>query len=153
MKNSTVASVHHLSYVSTSNIYGFGIIYDFLHFDQAKRTSSGYFLVVVTMIAICMRCIMGALKSRIFKDLEPRDSEEKCHDGNKKTLRWKTALLDLRDAEKDEYVQQLTENEDEIESDDISHLHTYGKLEEDYQKFLSECGISNCGYWRGGSSK
>ncbi|RVW29132.1 hypothetical protein CK203_096781 [Vitis vinifera] len=29
--------------------------------------------------------------------------------------------------------------------------HAYGKLEHDYQQFLSECGISKWGYWRGGS--
>lgn len=29
--------------------------------------------------------------------------------------------------------------------------HAYRKLEDDYEKFLSECGMSKWGYWRGGS--
>ncbi|KAK8651618.1 hypothetical protein V6N13_141211 [Hibiscus sabdariffa] len=29
----------------------------------------------------------------------------------------------------------------------------YGRLQHDYQKFLSECGISECGYWRDGSPR
>lgn len=33
--------------------------------------------------------------------------------------------------------------------EDISHAYT--KLEPAYLKFLSECGISKWGYWRGGS--
>lgn len=33
--------------------------------------------------------------------------------------------------------------------EDISHAYT--KLEPAYLKFLSECGMSKWGYWRGGS--
>ncbi|MBA0729688.1 hypothetical protein Golax_025526 [Gossypium laxum] len=42
-----------------------------------------------------------------------------------------------------------SEDEANIQNEEASE--DYGRLEHDYQKFLSECGISKWGYWRGGS--
>lgn len=137
MNNSTVASVRHLSHAKTT----------------------GYFLVLVPLIAFCIRCVMGALNSRHTKDLDHSSSEsesERCLHGTKR-MRWKTALLDLRDPDDELDTSPRPEidfREDEYQqmgSNDLSN--TYGKLEEDYKKFLSECGIRNWGHWRGGSSE
>lgn len=46
-------------------------------------------------------------------------------------------------------VQGTSSDQDQSSFEDESHA--YSKLEHDYQKFLSECGISKWGYWRGGS--
>ncbi|MFQ6650271.1 hypothetical protein Gotur_022010 [Gossypium turneri] len=45
----------------------------------------------------------------------------------------------------------LSTSEDEANIQNEEASEDYGRLEHDYQKFLSECGISKWGYWRGGS--
>lgn len=47
-------------------------------------------------------------------------------------------------------VQGTSADQDQNSFEEVSHA--YDKLEHEYQKFLSECGISNSGYWRGGST-
>lgn len=48
-------------------------------------------------------------------------------------------------------VQNHTEDQTEISLEEASHA--YRKLEHDYQEFLSQCGMSKWGYWRGGSQR
>lgn len=48
-------------------------------------------------------------------------------------------------------LQLFLEDEEPLHFEDTSRA--YNKLEDDYHKFLSECGMSNWGYWRGGSPK
>lgn len=48
-------------------------------------------------------------------------------------------------------LQNQTEDQDETSLQEDSS-HAYTKLEHEYQKFLSECGMSEWGHWRGGSS-
>ncbi|MBA0874536.1 hypothetical protein Goshw_018127 [Gossypium schwendimanii] len=45
----------------------------------------------------------------------------------------------------------MSTSEDEANIQNEEASEDYGGLEHDYQKFLSECGISKWGYWRGGS--
>ncbi|KAI5655914.1 hypothetical protein M9H77_24707 [Catharanthus roseus] len=122
---------------------------------QAKTT--GYFLLLVPLIAFCIRCIMGALNNRFGGKLDHNSANEsERHQNKSKKMRWETALLDLRDPDESDTNPRLDfdhfiEDEDHIDSNDLSH--NYSKLEEDYQKFLSECGMSKWGYWRGGFSK
>lgn len=46
-------------------------------------------------------------------------------------------------------MQPLPDDKEQPHVEDASHA--FDKLEGDYQKFLSECGMSSYGYWRGGS--
>lgn len=46
-------------------------------------------------------------------------------------------------------LQPSWDEKEQFRFEDTSHA--YNKLEGDYQKFLSECGMGNYGYWRGGS--
>ena len=47
------------------------------------------------------------------------------------------------------FMQNPSEAQTQGSAEEVSHAHA--KLEHDYQQFLSECGISKWGYWRGGS--
>lgn len=46
-------------------------------------------------------------------------------------------------------MQDPAEDKTQTSFEDMSHA--YGKLENDDEKFLAECGMSQWGYWRGGS--
>ncbi|XP_060961521.1 uncharacterized protein LOC115699687 isoform X3 [Cannabis sativa] len=45
------------------------------------------------------------------------------------------------------------QSEDLVEISFEESSHDYRKLEQDYQEFLTKCGMSNWGYWRGGSTR
>ncbi|XP_065848208.1 uncharacterized protein [Euphorbia lathyris] len=108
-------------------------------FPHAK--SSGYFLVLVPLIAFCITCLVGAFCTRVQKDNESHAFDEsRKHKGQPKSTRWKHALS--YNSETDNTVSESgPEDEDENVFEDA-----YSKVENDYQKFLSECGISECGY-------
>ncbi|KAF8025463.1 hypothetical protein BT93_F2334 [Corymbia citriodora subsp. variegata] len=118
----------------------------------AKTT--GYFLVLVPLIAFCIRCITSVLCTRVADYLRREDViEPKQHHQVPKSKRWKSALLDAKeldvsDPESKSDIGCPSEGQAQSSSEDA--FQAYGKLEEDYQRFLSECGISNSGYWRGG---
>ncbi|KAK3426528.1 hypothetical protein EUGRSUZ_F02959 [Eucalyptus grandis] len=122
----------------------------------AKTT--GYFLVLVPLIAFCIRCITSVLCTRVAGYLRREDNiEPKQHHQVPKSKRWKSALLDAKeldvsDPESKSDIGTFVQcpSEDQAQSSSGDTFQAYGKLEEDYQKFLSECGISNSGYWRGG---
>ena len=46
-------------------------------------------------------------------------------------------------------LQLLLDDEEQLHLEDSSR--DFNELEGDYEKFLSECGMSSYGYWRGGS--
>ncbi|XP_042483388.1 uncharacterized protein LOC122063748 isoform X2 [Macadamia integrifolia] len=118
-----------------------------------KRT--GYFLVLLPLIAFCIRCIMDAFHLRVNKNLKhqaPSESEAYCH--GSRTMRWKSALSELteQDALDDESRQdsvKYPEDQSQVPFEDLSH--SYSELGPAYQKFLSQCGMNKFGYWRGGS--
>ncbi|KAL3845685.1 hypothetical protein ACJIZ3_003088 [Penstemon smallii] len=112
------------------------------HLKVAK--TSGSFLVLVPLIAFCIRCI---IQSRIASKLR----HQAANKSGSKSMRWKTVLSDSKDP--DDTLGAESEPHSDHFSEDQEHLHAYTKLEDDYQKFLSECGMSNWGYWRGGSPK
>lgn len=123
---------------------------------QAKTT--GYFLVVVPLIAFCIRCMIGAFHTRIAGGSGHRvaNGSKGRHPGSK-TVRWKSALRDIIEEDLDSGSRPRT-NDPVEEQDQAQPLvsfeessHAYRKLEDDYEKFLSECGMSKWGYWRGGS--
>lgn len=49
------------------------------------------------------------------------------------------------------FVLQSPSEDEQISVEDLSHA--YKKLDQDYEKFLSECGLSKWGYWRGGTQR
>ncbi|KAH9725368.1 hypothetical protein KPL70_007858 [Citrus sinensis] len=123
---------------------------------QAKTT--GYFLVVVPLIAFCIRCMIGAFHTRIAGGSGHRvaNGSKGRHPGSK-SVRWKSALRDIIEEDLDSGSRPRT-NDPVEEQDQAQPLisfeessHAYRKLEDDYEKFLSECGMSKWGYWRGGS--
>ncbi|KAH9781487.1 hypothetical protein KPL71_008496 [Citrus sinensis] len=121
---------------------------------QAKTT--GYFLVVVPLIAFCIRCMIGAFHTRIAggSGHQVANGSKGRHPGSK-TVRWKSALRDIIEEDLDSGSRPRT-NDPVEEQDQAQPLvsfeessHAYRKLEDDYEKFLSECGMSKWGYWRG----
>lgn len=110
----------------------------------------GYVLLLVPLVAFCIRCLIAALRSRVAGMIK---SKENHIEGGSKRMRWKSALQELR-GEDEEGIDLkpesnlFTEYEDQIDSGVRSQAYT--KLEKDYQKFLSECGMSEWGQWRGG---
>ncbi|XP_056164593.1 uncharacterized protein LOC115686794 [Syzygium oleosum] len=118
----------------------------------AKTT--GYFLVLVALIAFCIRCINSVLCTRVAGYLRREDIiEPKQHHEVPKSKRWKSALLDARELDVSDPESKSDvgcPSEDQAQSSSEDGFQAYGKLEEDYEKFLSECGISYSGYWRGG---
>ncbi|XP_051123573.1 uncharacterized protein LOC127246327 isoform X2 [Andrographis paniculata] len=125
---------------------------------------TGSFLVLVPLVAFCIRCIMAASQKRATKSLRHEGASD-ARLGRHGSMRWKAVLSDLNDpealdmaSEPDSEVCAEEEEEEEeqlhLDLEDIAsgHSHSYNsKLEDEYEKFLSECGMSKWGYWRGGS--
>ncbi|KAF5732779.1 hypothetical protein HS088_TW17G00311 [Tripterygium wilfordii] len=116
--------------------------------------SSGYFLVLVPLLAFCFRCIVGAFYSKFIGDFGKQDILESNEHCGMKRRRWKSALADTSepdglDSEATPHSSSLSNNRDQDSFEEV--LHDYNKLEPDYHKFLSECGMSEWGHWRGGS--
>ncbi|XP_073280954.1 uncharacterized protein [Primulina huaijiensis] len=122
---------------------------------SAKTTSS--FLVLVPLVAFCIGCIMVAIRIRNAKDLRNQEPQMSgVHQRMSKSTRWRTALSDLTnpdgmDTECEPDSAHVSEDEDQPHI--YEHSGDCAKVEDDYQKFLSECGMSEWGYWRGGSPK
>ncbi|CAK7327834.1 unnamed protein product [Dovyalis caffra] len=122
---------------------------------HAKAT--GYFLVLVPVIAFCIRCIIGAFHTRARRDLGFQASNESgTHHDVPKSKRWKYALSDMKEPDNFDGESVLdstgtSADQDQNSFEEVSHA--YNELEQEYQKFLSECGISNSGYWRGGDNR
>ncbi|XP_031112720.1 uncharacterized protein LOC116016544 isoform X2 [Ipomoea triloba] len=122
------------------------------HLPYAKTT--GCFLVLVPLLAFCIRCVMDAFLNRNVGDGKLQAMNEPNIDNHGSKSRWKLALSDLRDPDAPDTdhsrqdIDLFSDNEEHFQSEKISQAYT--KLEIDYQKFLSECGISKSGYWRGG---
>nr|XP_016475892.1 PREDICTED: uncharacterized protein LOC107797507 [Nicotiana tabacum] len=118
------------------------------HLPYAKTT--GYFLVLVPLIAFGIRCIMNAFHRRVGRN-KLQDVRQASG-----SMRWKLALRDLSDPDASytdsrTEIDNVTDDQDNFHSEDLSRA--YAKVDHDYQKFLAECGMSKWGYWRGGSSK
>ncbi|XVF63371.1 hypothetical protein PTKIN_Ptkin09bG0082400 [Pterospermum kingtungense] len=115
---------------------------------QAKAT--GYCLVMVPLIVFCIGCIISTLRIRVR-----HQTVDKSHHSGAKNMRWKSALSDTVEGDvfdSDSGLGSNSPSEDEAYISNEEASQAYGRLQHDYQKFLSECGISKCGYWRGGSS-
>ncbi|KAG8472709.1 hypothetical protein CXB51_034734 [Gossypium anomalum] len=139
----------------------------------SNAKSTGYFLVLVPLIAFCIGCIISTLHTRASRSIKHHAADKsQAHHPGAKGRRWKSALCDS--VEGDVFDSELgldsnieveimafameecltawqstSEDEANIQNEEASE--DYGRLEHDYQKFLSECGISKWGYWRGGS--
>ncbi|XP_059451230.1 uncharacterized protein LOC132182038 [Corylus avellana] len=112
-------------------------------FPHAKTT--GYFLVLVPLIAFCIRCIIAAFHTRAAGELRSQvvSESEGRHPGCR-SVRWKSALSDIRetdnlDAESSPHSYSDSDDQSQASFKEVSHA--YSKLEQDYQKFLSECGM------------
>ncbi|KAK9167758.1 hypothetical protein Scep_002949 [Stephania cephalantha] len=154
----TASTTSHHSLIVSTSILSFVDWTVSKYFDQAKTT--GYFLVLVPLIAFCIRCIIVAIQHRTEGDSKRRRglNKSKSHHNESRNMRWKSALSDIREPElvnaaskhdSDENV--LGEEEPSEPFEEISDSFT--KLEPEYQKFLAECGMSSRGYWRGGGSE
>ncbi|KAJ4713770.1 LysM domain containing protein [Melia azedarach] len=117
--------------------------------------TAGYFLVLVPLIAFCITCMIGAFHTRITGDSGRQSvNESKGHRHGSKNVRWKSALCDIIEGDaldSDSIPDSNDPSEDEAQASFEESSHAYRKLEHDYEKFLSECGMSKWGYWRGGS--
>ncbi|KAL8059975.1 hypothetical protein ABFX02_03G122600 [Erythranthe guttata] len=113
--------------------------------------AGGSFLVLVPLMAFCISCIIGTFRNRVLRNPRHKASNKygvQHHNKSHNSPRWKNVL----DAESEpDNSHPLYEDQEQVNFEDASHANT--KLEDDYQKFLSECGMSNWGYWRGGSPK
>ncbi|KAG6607505.1 hypothetical protein SDJN03_00847, partial [Cucurbita argyrosperma subsp. sororia] len=118
------------------------------------RTTS--LVVLVPLIVFCAKCIIGASYARVFgtSRLKPvKEPEGERH--NFRSGHWRSALREIReldglDSESSIYSTSPSE-EQQISVEDLSHA--YKKLDQEYDKFLSECGLSKWGYWRGGAQR
>ncbi|KAH6775143.1 hypothetical protein C2S52_012704 [Perilla frutescens var. hirtella] len=124
----------------------------FHQFPIAKTACS--FPVLVPLVAFCIVCIMGAFQIILAKNSRHQAAKKSGVHHHSSSARWKTALSDLRDpdsldAESAPDSDPSSDEKEQLRFEDVSHAYT--KLEGDYQKFLSQCGMSNYGYWRGGS--
>ncbi|KAJ6693141.1 hypothetical protein OIU85_003952 [Salix viminalis] len=124
------------------------------HLPHAKAT--GYFLVLVPALAFCIRCVIGAFQTRACRNLGCQaPNESRRHHDVPESKRWKHALNDIREPDNFDGEPILNSTGSSADQDQNSFeevSNAYDKLELEYQKFLSECGISNSGYWRGGSA-
>ncbi|KAM7278762.1 hypothetical protein ACFE04_005896 [Oxalis oulophora] len=119
------------------------------HLPHAKTT--GFFLVVVPLIAFCIRCIISAVNSKVVKragEIGLNRSKGHPHASESKSQRWRCALSDISDP--DNLQSNVEDDEEQVSSKELSIA--YEKLEHDYAKFLSQCGMSRWGQWRGGDS-
>ncbi|KAL5704090.1 hypothetical protein ACHQM5_022563 [Ranunculus cassubicifolius] len=118
--------------------------------------TNGYFLVLVPLIAVCIRLIIQAIQHRLHHDLNRKmvNKPNEQHLGSR-GIRWKTALNDLREMDTldsepgKDFLDPL--DDQPVSLEEMSRAYT--KIEPAYQKFLAECGMSESGYWRGGSSE
>ncbi|KAK4391294.1 hypothetical protein Sango_2192700 [Sesamum angolense] len=108
-----------------------------------------------SMLSFSLRCIIGAYQNRVARNLRHQAlNKSGVHRHPCNSMRWKTILSELRepnalDAEPEMDSDPFSEEQEQVHFEEI--FHSYAKLEDDYQKFLAECGMSNWGYWRGGS--
>ncbi|KAJ6763536.1 hypothetical protein OIU79_024142 [Salix purpurea] len=123
------------------------------HLPHAKAT--GYFLVLVPALAFCIRCVIGAFQTRACRNLGCQaPNESRRHHDVPESKRWKHALNDIRELDNfdGEPILNSTGSSADQDQNSFEVSNAYDKLELEYQNFLSECGISNSGYWRGGSA-
>ncbi|XP_008459633.1 uncharacterized protein LOC103498697 isoform X2 [Cucumis melo] len=118
------------------------------------RTTS--FIVLVPLVIFCTRCIIGASYARVFGTLKLKAINKQEGERHKfRSGHWRSALRDIRELDGldcEAPIDSTSPSEDEqISVEDLSHA--YKKLDQDYEKFLSECGLSKWGYWRGGTQR
>ncbi|XP_075480434.1 uncharacterized protein LOC142521119 isoform X2 [Primulina tabacum] len=117
-----------------------------MELDRYEAIAPSFTLFLVPLVIFCIRCIMVAIRSRNARDLRNQEPQiSGVHHRMSKSTRWRTALSDLRDPDT-----MSTEcepdsahvSEDEDQSYIYEHSRDYAKVEDEYQKFLSECGMS-----------
>ncbi|KAK4801950.1 hypothetical protein SAY86_000153 [Trapa natans] len=126
----------------------------FQRLPYARTTA--YFLVVVPYIAFCIRCMISIFCAKLVgsSTMHHKDAHgpEQPEHGSSRGMRWKYALFEPNEAgtidAEPETESSAQDGQTEVHHEDASGR--YRKLEVDYLKFLSECGITDCGYWRGG---
>ncbi|KAF4346925.1 hypothetical protein G4B88_024322, partial [Cannabis sativa] len=120
------------------------------------RTVCG-FLVLAPLMAFCVKCIISAFHTRVFGELRHKAVNESVLKNHRsRGERWRYALGDAWEPEKldtESILDSTDQSEDLVEISFEESSHDYRKLEQDYQEFLTKCGMSNWGYWRGGSTR
>lgn len=122
-----------------------------------QSRTAGFFLVLIPLLAFCIRCIIGAFHNRASGEFRHKAvNESDVRHQRLQGKRWRSALgdaweSDRKDADSSPDSTNHTEDQTEISLEEASHA--YRKLEHDYQEFLSQCGMSKWGYWRGGSQR
>ncbi|KAE8693495.1 Zinc finger and BTB domain-containing protein 11 isoform 1 [Hibiscus syriacus] len=121
----------------------------------SKAKSTGYFLVAVPLIAFCIGCVISTFLTRVSRGIRQQavDKSLTLHHGAK-GMRWKSALSDTVEGnvfDSKSGLDSIGPSEDEAYIQYEEAPDDYGRLEHDYQKFLSECGITDFGYWRDAS--
>ncbi|KAE8022305.1 hypothetical protein FH972_008115 [Carpinus fangiana] len=113
-------------------------------FPHAKTT--GYFLVLVPLIAFCIRCIIAAFHTRAAGELRSQVvSESEGRQPGCRSVRWKSALSDIRETDNldaESSPRSYSDSDDQSQASFEEVSQAYSKLEQDYQKFLSECGMT-----------
>ncbi|KAG2714119.1 hypothetical protein I3760_03G011100 [Carya illinoinensis] len=123
--------------------------------DTPVAKTTGYFLVLVPLVAFCVRLVLDAFHTRVAGELKDEVASESEYQHHRcRSMRWKSALSDIEeidsvDAELSPHSNNYSEAQSQVSFEEMSHV--YNKLEQDYQKFLSECGMRESGHWRGGS--
>lgn len=72
-----------------------------ISFYQAK--APGYFLVLVPLIAFCVRCVIGVFCTKIMgpslRNHQETHEPKRHHHGSSRRTRWKSALLVPKEAD------------------------------------------------------
>ncbi|EXB81484.1 hypothetical protein L484_014291 [Morus notabilis] len=125
------------------------------HILEARTV--GGFLVLVSLVAFCIRCIVGAFHNRASGEFRHKNvNESDVKHLRSQGGRWRSALGDAWEPERtdgDSIPDSRNHSEDQPQISFEEASHAYRKLEHDYQEFLSQCGMSKWGYWRGGSPR
>ncbi|XP_024023754.1 uncharacterized protein LOC21397435 isoform X1 [Morus notabilis] len=139
----------------------FSLIYLYLVPDACpwyyQARTVGGFLVLVSLVAFCIRCIVGAFHNRASGEFRHKNvNESDVKHLRSQGGRWRSALGDAWEPERtdgDSIPDSRNHSEDQPQISFEEASHAYRKLEHDYQEFLSQCGMSKWGYWRGGSPR
>lgn len=112
--------------------------------------------ILLPTIAFCIACILMAIRGKCSKNsVNPAAKTPRVHHQGSRRTRWRSVLgewSDLHAADEQDTLpdHRVTLGEEEALEEKCGG---YSRVEREYQRFLSECGITEHGNWRGGSSE
>ncbi|XP_010542837.1 PREDICTED: uncharacterized protein LOC104815909 isoform X2 [Tarenaya hassleriana] len=151
LPDSSLEENHHEN-VNTSCNYSGQNLRSFPHLETDTAIA-----ILLPTIAFCIACILGAFRGKISRNPKenpdaktPRDH----HPGSKRT-RWRSVLGDWSEPHTDDEQESSQDHRVTLGQEESPEEVSggYSRVEHEYQRFLSECGITEHGYWRGGSSE